>query len=102
MTQSAFLLRLALSLLGEVKMFLNHLGRVLGGFLHVGITAVSCLVLKFSQIFFVIFHHHVHVNFIGGPFFAWLFARQFNALFRRDRFQFVVGLAVMGHHCLAE
>ncbi len=44
--QSGFLLQLALSLLGEVKMFLDHLGRVVREFLHVGITAVLCLVLK--------------------------------------------------------
>jgi hypothetical protein len=55
MAQSAFLLQLASSLLAEVKMFLNHLGRVLGEFLHVRITAVGCFVLKFSQIFFVVY-----------------------------------------------
>jgi hypothetical protein len=36
MAQLAFLLQLALSLLGEVEMFLHHLGRVLCKFLHVG------------------------------------------------------------------
>src|SRR5918996_4471627 len=99
---SVFLLQLALSLFGEVKMFLDHLGRVLGEFLHVGIGSCAGLLLKFSQILFVILHHHIHISFIGTPFFARLFAWQLDAFFLGDRLELVIGLGVIGDHPLAE
>ena len=61
---SVLLLQLALSLLGQIKVFLDHLGRVFREFLHVGIGAGTGLLLKFGEILFVILHHHVHIGFI--------------------------------------
>ena len=43
---------------------LDYLGRVLREFLYVGISSRIGLFLKFRQILFVIFHHHIHVSFI--------------------------------------
>jgi hypothetical protein len=62
--QSLSLLQLALSLFCKIKVFLDHLGRVLRKFLHVGIGSRIGLFLKSGQILFVIFHHHIHVRFI--------------------------------------
>ena len=62
--QSVSLLQLALSRFGKIEVFLDHLGRVLREFLYVGIGSRIGLFLKFGQILFVVFHHHIHVRFI--------------------------------------
>jgi len=79
-----FLLRLALSLFGQIEVFLDNLGRFIGEILYVGVTPVLCLCLKFGKVFFVVIDHHIHVGFIRAPFFSWLFARQFNAFLLSD------------------
>jgi len=48
---SVFLLRLALSLFGQIEVFLDHLGRFIGEILYVGVTPVLCLCLKFGMVF---------------------------------------------------
>jgi hypothetical protein len=99
---SVFLLQLALSLFGQIEVFLDNLGRFIGEILYVGVTPILCLCLKFGKVFFVVLDHHIHVGFIRAPFLSWLFGRQFNAFLLSDRFQPIVGFAVISDHSFAE
>src|SRR5436309_7974716 len=97
-----FLFQLALGLLGKVKMLLNHLGSVVRKLFHVGITAAFCFFLELGEVLFVILDHRIHVSFIRSPAYGWLFRRQFCLLLRRNLFQLIVGLTVIGDHSFAE
>ena len=73
-------------------MFLDHLCCVVGKLLYVRITPAACFLLELCQVFFVILEHHVHVRLIRTPAALRLFFRQFEVLFCRDFFQFIIRL----------
>ena len=80
------LFQLALGLLGKIKMFLHHLGRVIRKLFHVRIAPAVCFLLEFGQVLLVVLNHRIDVSLIGAPAYRWLFCRQFYVLLRRDLF----------------
>src|SRR5882762_2081994 len=65
--QCVSLFQFALSLFGQLKMFLDYLGRVLCKRFHIWIRPTLCLLLKFGQVLFVILDHRIHVGFVRAP-----------------------------------
>ena len=61
---SSCLFQLALSFLRKVQVFLNHFCRIIRELLYVGIAPAVCFLFEFSQIFFMILHHHVDISFV--------------------------------------
>src|SRR6266513_5242757 len=59
-----WLFQLALDLFHQVQVLLDHFCGVIRELLHVGIAPAVCFLFEFSQIFFVILHHHVDVSFV--------------------------------------
>ena len=53
--------QLALDLFRLVKMLLNNFCCIIRKLLHVGIAPAGCFLFEFSQVFFVVLDHHVHV-----------------------------------------
>ena len=63
-TRRGRLLQLALSFFRKIQVILNHFCCVIGKLLQVGIAPAACFLFEFSQILFVVFHHHIHVGFV--------------------------------------
>jgi len=92
------LFQLAINLFRHFQMLPHCLGGFVGETFHLRIAPVFCLLFERGQIFFMIFHHRIHIILVRLPLARFLFRRPLDIFFLGDRLQIFIRLAVVLHH----